>query len=107
MPEFRTLLRVNEGKLHVSVFFTSGTFVVSMAANMSSFSSPALDGIAQTAASLPPTLELLAHYRKRIEEFEAERAEFLKRFRTVEVCLNSNNFCPNVGFVFMVRVVLA
>jgi hypothetical protein len=60
-------------------------FCESMAAAPSPFSSPAVAGIAQTAASLPPTVELLAYYRKRIEEFEAERAEFLKRFRTVEV----------------------
>lgn len=41
--------------------------------------------IAQTAGTMPPTLELLSYYRKRIEEFEAERAEFLKRFKSVEV----------------------
>ena len=39
--------------------------------------------------NMPPTLELLAYYRRRIEEFESERAEFLRKFKTVEV---SNGF---------------
>lgn len=38
-----------------------------------------------SSATMPPTLELLSYYRRRIEDFEAERAEFLKRFKVVEV----------------------
>ena len=35
-----------------------------------------------------PSTELLSYYRTRIEEFEREREEFLKRFNDVEVNRN-------------------
>ena len=38
------------------------------------------------AGSVPPSLELLSYYRQRIEDFETERAEFLKKFKDLEVC---------------------
>jgi hypothetical protein len=37
------------------------------------------------AGSVPPSMELLMYYRRRIEEFETERAEFLRRFKQLEV----------------------
>lgn len=33
----------------------------------------------------PPSAELLAYYRGRIEDFETERQEFLKRFQEIHV----------------------
>lgn len=57
------------------------------------------DGLADTVGSMPPTLELLSYYRKRIEEFESERAEFLKRFRAVEV---GGPFCAAIGLISII-----
>lgn len=34
--------------------------------------------------AVPASLDLLTYYRKRIDEFEAEREEFLNKFRDVE-----------------------
>lgn len=32
------------------------------------------------------SVDLLAYYRQRIEDFETERAEFLRKFKDLEVC---------------------
>lgn len=36
-------------------------------------------------AAAPPSSELLAYYRRRVDEFEAEREDFLQRLATIEV----------------------
>jgi hypothetical protein len=34
---------------------------------------------------MEPSVDLLAYYRQRIEDFETERAEFLRKFKDLEV----------------------
>ena len=46
---------------------------------------PPPPGLTLGTAKLPASTELLAYYRQRIQEFEAERAEFIKRTSEIEV----------------------